>query len=71
MDAMAQIGQDASAVWETAMSDANKTALRGQTAQAQTLGIFGAPTWRTPDGELFWGNDRLQDALEWMDTVPV
>ena len=71
MDALAQIGQDASAVWETAMNDANKTALRDQTAQAQTLGIFGAPTWRTPDGELFWGNDRLQDTLDWMDTVPV
>ena len=70
MDAVAQIGQDASAIWDTAMSDANKAALRDQTAQAQTLGIFGAPTWRTPDGELFWGNDRLQDALDWMDTAP-
>jgi 2-hydroxychromene-2-carboxylate isomerase len=29
------------------------------------LGIFGAPTFVTPDGELFWGNDRLENAIAW------
>jgi 2-hydroxychromene-2-carboxylate isomerase len=28
-------------------------------------GIFGAPSFVTEDGELFWGNDRLEQALEW------
>jgi 2-hydroxychromene-2-carboxylate isomerase len=28
------------------------------------LEIFGAPSF-VVDGELFWGNDRLEDALTW------
>jgi 2-hydroxychromene-2-carboxylate isomerase len=28
------------------------------------LGIFGAPSF-VARGELFWGNDRLEDALRW------
>ena len=31
---------------------------------ATRLGIFGAPTFVVGE-ELFWGNDRLEDALEW------
>jgi 2-hydroxychromene-2-carboxylate isomerase len=46
-------------------SDANKTRLRAQTEEAQQRGIFGAPTFTTADGELFWGNDRLEQALAW------
>lgn len=69
MEALEHVGQDASAIWDAATLDVNKLALRDQTARAQTLGIFGAPTLRTPDGELFWGNDRLEDALEWMDAT--
>jgi 2-hydroxychromene-2-carboxylate isomerase len=48
-----------------AQSDENKAALRAQTEEAQRLGIFGAPTFVTADGELFWGNDRLEAALVW------
>jgi 2-hydroxychromene-2-carboxylate isomerase len=48
-----------------AQSDANKLRLRDQTAQAQRAGVFGAPTFVTADGELFWGNDRLERALLW------
>ena len=42
-----------------------KRALRKQTETAKRHGIFGAPSWRTANGELFWGNDRLEDALAW------
>ena len=42
-----------------------KEALRVQTDQAQALGIFGAPTFITESGELFWGDDRLEQALAW------
>lgn len=52
-------------VLEVAQSDANKPRLRQQTEQAQQLGVFGAPTFTTADGELFWGNDRLDQALRW------
>jgi 2-hydroxychromene-2-carboxylate isomerase len=48
-----------------ALSDDNKLRLRDQTAQAQRAGVFGAPTFITADGELFWGNDRLERALLW------
>ena len=41
----------------------SKQALRAQTDQAQALGIFGAPTLITESGELFWGDDRLEQAL--------
>ena len=39
--------------------------LRSETEEAQRLGIFGAPSFTTADGELFWGNDRLEQALAW------
>ena len=48
-----------------ARSDAIKTRLRAQTEEAQRLGLFGAPSFTTADGELFWGNDRLEPALRW------
>jgi 2-hydroxychromene-2-carboxylate isomerase len=40
-----------------------KERLRAVTAEAQVRGIFGAPTFETADGELFWGDDRLEIAL--------
>lgn len=45
-----------------AESETNKLALRVQTDRAQALGIFGAPTFFV-NGEMYWGNDRLDDAL--------
>ena len=48
-----------------AQSNAIKAQLRAQTEDAQRRGIFGAPSFVTADGELFWGNDRLETALRW------
>ena len=48
-----------------AQSDDTKARLRAETEEAQRLGIFGAPSFATADGELFWGNDRLERALAW------
>ena len=39
-----------------------KNALRAATDQARNLGIFGAPSMVVGD-ELFWGDDRLEDAV--------
>ena len=64
-DVLAQVGQDAEALIVRAQSDQSKAALRAQCEEAQRLGIFGAPSFVTADGELFWGNDRLEAALEW------
>lgn len=56
------LGLDGAAVIAAAQADDNKLRLREATVQAQALGIFGAPSFIV-DGELFWGNDRLEDAL--------
>jgi 2-hydroxychromene-2-carboxylate isomerase len=62
---LTQLGQDAQAVTSEAQSDTVKNVLRAQTGEAARLGIFGAPSFVTGDGELFWGNDRLEAAVEW------
>jgi len=62
---LATLGLDSEAVLEQARTESIKGALRAQTEEAQRLGIFGAPSFVTADGELFWGNDRLEAALSW------
>ncbi|MCP5044093.1 MAG: 2-hydroxychromene-2-carboxylate isomerase [bacterium] len=52
---------------ERAGSDANKAKLREQNERANDLGIFGAPTF-TVGRELFWGGDRMGDAIAWART---
>nr|WP_309503979.1 2-hydroxychromene-2-carboxylate isomerase [uncultured Roseovarius sp.] len=47
-----------------AQDAANKLALRETTAEATRRGLFGAPSFLIED-ELFWGDDRLEDALDW------
>jgi 2-hydroxychromene-2-carboxylate isomerase len=59
------LGQDADAIIQKSQSDDTKFRLRTQTEQAGTRGIFGAPSFIALDGELFWGNDRLEAALDW------
>lgn len=48
-----------------ANSEEAKAALRSSVEEARNLGIFGAPSFVASDGELFWGFDRLQAALDW------
>jgi 2-hydroxychromene-2-carboxylate isomerase len=59
---LAALGVDSGKVIEATRSDACKLELRARTAAAQARGIFGAPTFFVDD-EMFWGNDRLEDAL--------
>lgn len=42
-----------------------KQALRLNTGEAQSKGLFGAPSFTTESGEMFWGDDRLEQALSW------
>lgn len=63
------LGRDGAGLVERAGHEqAVKDRLRRATEEAQALGIFGAPSFVTGDGELFWGNDRLEDALDWAAT---
>ena len=64
-DVLTTLKLDPAPVLEAARSNDLRVALRTETEEAQRLGIFGAPTFVTPDGELFWGNDRLERALLW------
>jgi 2-hydroxychromene-2-carboxylate isomerase len=64
-DALSAAGQDAEAMLARSQDQAVKDALKAQTGRAQALGIFGAPSFVTSDGELFWGDDRLEQALGW------
>jgi 2-hydroxychromene-2-carboxylate isomerase len=59
------LGIDAAAAQEKAQSAEIKARLRADSAEAERLGLFGAPSFVTADGEVFWGNDRLEDALTW------
>lgn len=61
-EVLAELGLDAPAIVALALTPDNKLRLRRQTQQAQALNLFGAPSFLS-DGELFWGNDRLEDAL--------
>ena len=57
-------------IFSRAEAPETKARLRAETDEAQRLGIFGAPTFITADGELFWGNDRLEQALQWAKRKP-
>ncbi|MDJ0951942.1 MAG: 2-hydroxychromene-2-carboxylate isomerase [Alphaproteobacteria bacterium] len=63
---LSTLGLDADAVLDAAQAPDNKARLKAQIEEAQAHGVFGAPTVQLPDGELFWGNDRLDEAVRWM-----
>jgi 2-hydroxychromene-2-carboxylate isomerase len=58
------LGLPAAEILEGAHGPENRERLRSQNEEAVRLGIFGAPSF-TVDGELFWGNDRLEQAVAW------
>jgi 2-hydroxychromene-2-carboxylate isomerase len=60
---LGELRLDGAAVRAEADSPEWKPRLREATARATELGIFGAPTF-VAGGELFWGNDRLEQALD-------
>ena len=62
-----ELAQPASRLAEGQSPEA-KARLRSETEQAVSLGIFGAPSF-VVDGELFWGNDRLESALSWAKSL--
>ncbi|KAJ1814001.1 hypothetical protein LPJ75_002955 [Coemansia sp. RSA 2598] len=46
-----------------ASEEAVKEGFKASTQMAVDLGVFGAPTFTTHDGDLYWGNDRMLEAL--------
>lgn len=62
---LTSLGIEPGPAMERAGSAAIKKRLRSNTDAAREAGIFGAPSFTTSDGELFWGDDRLEPALAW------
>jgi 2-hydroxychromene-2-carboxylate isomerase len=58
------VGQVPAEVLKAVQEQETKDALRVQTEKAVALGLIGAPSF-VVDGEVFWGGDRLAQALDW------
>ncbi|HUI34340.1 MAG TPA: DsbA family protein, partial [Stellaceae bacterium] len=65
-DSLLEIGQDPSRVTAAAATAEIGAAYEAATDDARRLGIFGSPTF-VVDQDLFWGDDRLDDAIAWHD----
>lgn len=61
---LGSLGEEPVSIIRSALSEENKGRLRRATDGAIGRGIFGAPSFVAGD-EIFWGNDRLEDALDW------
>jgi 2-hydroxychromene-2-carboxylate isomerase len=59
-----QVGQEPARVLALAESETSRSLLTKETNEARSLGIFGSPTF-VVGRELFWGDDRLDDAVTW------
>jgi 2-hydroxychromene-2-carboxylate isomerase len=57
-------GQEPTRVLSRAEQGDIGDAYEAATAEARELGIFGSPTF-VVGNELFWGDDRLDDAMAW------
>jgi 2-hydroxychromene-2-carboxylate isomerase len=64
-ESLRDIGQDPARVIALASSETIKQALAAETDAARAMGIFGSPSF-TVGRELFWGDDRLEDAISWL-----
>ncbi|CAP40646.1 2-hydroxychromene-2-carboxylate isomerase [Bordetella petrii] len=64
-----RLSLDRPALLAQARQESTKEALRRQVDRARELGIFGAPSLMV-GREMFWGNDRLEDALQWAARGP-
>lgn len=59
---LTRLGVDPERATAAANASENKARLKAQTDEAIARGIFGAPSFLVGD-ELFWGNDRLEEAI--------
>lgn len=63
-ETLEELEQDPRRVLNAAKSSEIEVALAVETEEAKRAGVFGAPTF-VVDGEIFWGDDRLDDAASW------
>jgi 2-hydroxychromene-2-carboxylate isomerase len=65
-DSLREIGEDPRRILALAETDETTRAYAAATDEARRLGIFGAPSF-VIGAELFWGNDRLEQAVGWCE----
>ncbi|HEY5095147.1 MAG TPA: DsbA family protein [Candidatus Eremiobacteraceae bacterium] len=63
-DVLRTLGQPAEMLIERSLAPDQRGTLRANTQRAIEAGIFGAPNCLV-GGELFWGEESLEDAIEW------
>ncbi len=63
-ESLRDVGQEPERVLATANGEEIERVLMTETATARSIGVFGSPTFIVGD-QLFWGDDRLDDAVSW------
>ncbi|BBK43393.1 2-hydroxychromene-2-carboxylate isomerase [Allostella vacuolata] len=58
------LGLPSESILARATQPAHKARLAATVEEAMAKGIFGAPSF-VAAGEVFWGNDRLEGAIDW------
>ena len=66
-DVLQQMNRNPSEVIARANSQEVRDKYAAETELARSMGIFGSPTFAY-GSEIFWGDDRLEDAIEWCKT---
>ena len=61
---LSAVGQVPAVIMKNAQTQEAKDRFRAQCDHAVSIGLVGAPSF-VVDGEVFWGGDRLDAALDW------
>ncbi len=64
---LSELGKDPEATIARADHEEIRARYDAETGRARQLGIFGAPTFVSGE-EIFWGDDRFEDAIDWVKT---
>jgi len=62
---LARLGRAPDPTIARANGQENRDYLAAETQAARDLGLFGSPTFAV-GAEIFWGDDRLEDAVAWL-----
>jgi 2-hydroxychromene-2-carboxylate isomerase len=62
---IAKLGKNTAEVIDRAKGPKGSMLYDENTEDARRHGIFGSPSFVTQDGEMFWGDDRLDEAISW------
>lgn len=60
-----ELGQEPDAILARARSAEADEFMAAEVEAARRSGIFGSPAFVVDDGETFWGDDRLEEAIAW------